>query len=98
MKKKCTYLQGIKRSDETPPGEHLHLDISSGSDLLWSLLRTGHYLRQGGLEEFTWNFMIFLMPTLYIECFLFSPPFAMSYIHVTPLSLQCTDLYTYLIL
>ena len=38
MKKKCTYLQGIKRSDEIHPGEHLHLDISSGSDLLWSLL------------------------------------------------------------
>ena len=36
--KKFTYLQGIKFSDETPPGEHLHLDILIGSDLLWSLV------------------------------------------------------------
>ena len=47
MKKKRTYLQGIKRSDETPPGEHLHLDISIGSDLLWSLLEM-QLLREKG--------------------------------------------------
>ena len=37
VKKRFAHLQGIKFSDETPSGEHLHLDILIGSDLLWSL-------------------------------------------------------------
>ena len=45
VKKRFAYLQGIKFSDETLPGEHLHLDILIGSDLLWSLLE-GHVIKR----------------------------------------------------
>ena len=60
VKKRFTYLQGIKFSDETLPGEHLHLDILIGSDLLWSLLEGQVIKREKGepiavLTEFGWT-------------------------------------------
>ena len=60
VKKRFTYLQGIKLSDETPPGEHLHLDILIGSDLLWSLLEGQVIERERGepiavLTKFGWT-------------------------------------------
>ena len=48
VKKRFTHLQGIKFSDGTPLGEHLHLDILIGSDLLWFLLEGQVIKRERG--------------------------------------------------